>query len=113
MVCVDGDCDELRLDGEILPLLLLPGGEDDPDGGELAQPVPGVQVDGVLLQVELFDVGTADDRLHLHVCNEVLLGVNLGEGGDVEKDGGEGDEGVAGDAEHLQLAARAHLTRQR
>ena len=77
MVCVDGDCDELRLDGEILPLLLLPGGEDDPDGCELAEPVPGVQVDGVLLQVELFDVGTADDCLHLHVCKHKTVWFSL------------------------------------
>ncbi len=55
------------LDGEILPLLLLPGCEDDPDGGDLVEPVPDVQVQGVFLQVQLLDVGTADNRLHFHI----------------------------------------------
>ena len=98
--------------GEVLPLLLLPGREDHPDGGDPGQLVMHLLLQGVALQVEVLQGGQEAQRLHLDVGDEVLAGDDLDEGGDLCQDGRHLDEGVAGDVHSLQGGAVGQLVRE-
>ena len=98
--------------GEVLPLLLLPGREDHPDGGDPGQLVMHLLLQGVALQVEVLQGGQEAQRLHLNVGDEVLAGDDLDEGGDLCQDGRHLDEGVAGDVHSLQGGAVGQLVRE-
>ena len=98
--------------GEVLPLLLLPGTEDDPDGGDLAELVVHVLLQGVALDVHVLQVGQELEGLDLNVGDEVLAGDNLDEGGDLGEDGGHLDEGVGGEVDGLESCAVRQLVRQ-
>ena len=98
--------------GEILPLLLLPGTEDDPDRGDLRELVVHVLLQGVPLDVHVLQVGQELEGFHLDVGNEVLAGDDLDERGDLGKDGGHLDEGVGGEVNGLEGRAVRELVGQ-
>ena len=98
--------------GEILPLLLLPGTEDDPDGGDLGELVVHLLLQRVPLNVHVLKVGQELQGFHLNVGDEVLAGDNLDEGGDLSEDGGHLDEGVGGEVDRLEGRAVRQLVGQ-
>ena len=98
--------------GEILPLLLLSGTEDDPDGGHLGELVVHVLLQGVPLHVHVLQVGQELEGFHLDVGNEVLAGNDLDERGDLSEDGGHLDEGVGGEVDGLEGGAVGELVGQ-
>ena len=98
--------------GEILPLLLLPGTEDDPDGGDLGELVVHLLLQRVPLNVHVLKVGQELQGFHLNVGDEVLAGDDLDEGGDLSEDGGHLDEGVGGEVDRLEGRAVRQLVGQ-
>ena len=97
-------------DGEVLPVLLLAGGEHHLAAGHLQQRLVGLLLQRVVLQVEALESRQAGlQGVHLDLGDEVLAGVDGEQGGDVEEDGGQLDEGVAGDVQPLQRRASAQL----
>ena len=97
---------------EIFPFLLLPGTEDDPDGGDLGELVVHILLQRVPLHVHVLQVGQELQGLHLDVGDEVLAGNDLDERGDLSKDGGHLDEGVGGEVDGLEGGAVGELVGQ-
>jgi len=98
--------------GEVLPVLLLPGGQDHPDCGHHGQGVVDSLLQGVALQVQVLQGGQILQRLNLHISDKIFAGDELDERGNVSEDGGELDEGVGGDVDGLQGGAGGELARQ-
>ena len=97
---------------EIFPFLLLPGTEDDPDGGDLGELVVHVLLQGVPLNVHMLQVGQELEGFHLDIGNEVLAGDDLDERGDLSEDGRHLDEGVGGEVDRLEGGAVGQLVGQ-
>ena len=97
---------------EIFPFLLLPGTEDDPDGGDLGELVVHILLQRVPLHVHVLQVGQELQGFHLDVGDEVLAGNDLDERGDLSKDGGHLDEGVGGEVDGLEGGAVGELVGQ-
>jgi len=98
--------------GEILPLFLLPGTEDDPDGGHLGELIVHILLQGVPLHVNVLQVRQELEGFHLDVGNEVLASDNLDKRGDLGEDGGHLDEGVGGEVDGLEGGAVGQLVGQ-
>ena len=83
-------------DGEILPVLFLARGQEHLAAGHLQQRLVGLLLQRVVLQVKTLESRQAGlQGVHLDLGDEVLAGIHGDQGGDVEEDGGQLDEGVA------------------
>ena len=91
---------------------MLPGTEDDPDGGDLGELVVHILLQRVPLHVHVLQVGQELQGFHLDVGDEVLAGNDLDERGDLSKDGGHLDEGVGGEVDGLEGGAVGELVGQ-
>ena len=83
-------------DGEILPVLFLARGQEHLAAGHFQQRLVGLLLQRVVLQVKTLESRQAGlQGVHLDLGDEVLAGIQGDQGGDVEEDGGQLDEGVA------------------
>jgi len=97
------------LDGKVLPLLPLPHTHCNPDVVDGGEEVVGVGAEWVLLEVQLLQTGAGLYGVHLNICNKVFVCVDVRQGRHLQKDRGQGDEGVGRDVDHLQPGASVHL----
>lgn len=101
-----------RLDGEVLPVLLLPLAEEHPGTLHRLQGLLHVGQHGVVGQVHLHQRRRLAYPLHLHLNDAVVVGVEVGQLGHFEGDPRQGDEGVVADVEGVQLREVAQLVWQ-
>ena len=101
----------MHLDGEVLPVLVLgERGEHHLAAGHLQQRFISLLLQRVVLKVKTLESRqTGLQGVHLDLGDEVLARVQGEQGGDVEEDGGQLDEGVARDVHPLQGCASAQL----
>ena len=97
--------------GEIFPVLLLPGGQQDSHRGQTAHLLVAALGQRVLLQVEALQAARYHG-LYLHLRNKVLASVDRFELWQVGQAGRQLDERVGRDVNFLQLGAVGDLTGQ-
>jgi len=65
---------------EILPLRALTHTQRDSDGGDGGESVVGGGGERVLVEVQLLQTALGLNRLNVHICDEVVFGVDVDDG---------------------------------